>query len=341
MSDVEMFIQTTRESRELKRALAVKNTLAGRPWQKVMEELRVSWSFIGKWRKRYAEQGVDGLKLGYKGSSGYLTSAEKAEVIQWLQMPQRWHVGSLRAYLQQQYGVEYHSKQSYYDLLHEAKLSWKKTQKRNPKADPEKVNATRDTLQQKTTREASAIITKETVVVFVDECHLLWGDTLGYVWGPRGERVEMPITNERERQTYYGAVNLLTGSPFVMPAETGNSEHSVIFLKTLRRNYQGRRLLIIWDRASYHRGDLLKAYLRELNEDRPEQERLIHLEYFAANAPEQNPMEDVWLAVKTWLRKHWYLFETFQQITHQFVRFIHDFVLKTRKFEWYWNPQLI
>lgn len=178
-------------------------------------------------------------------------------------------------------------------------------------------------------------------MLFVDECHLLWGDVLGYVWGPRGERVEVSILNERHRQTYYGVVNLMTGSPFVMPAETGNGEHSVIFLKALRRNFQGRRLFIIWDRASYHRGDLVKAYLKELNGDRPEQERLIHLEYLAPHAPEQNPMEDVWLAAKTWIRKHFFLLETFEQVKHRFVTFIHDYILKTRKFDWYWNPQLI
>lgn len=190
-------------------------------------------------------------------------------------------------------------------------------------------------------QDAFQILRKAIVVLFVDECHLLWGDTLGYVWGPRGERVEIPILNERERQTYYGAVNLMSGSPFVMPAETGNRAHTVRCLKALRRNVQGRPLRIIWDRASYHRGDLVKAYLKELNGDRPEQERLIHLEYFAPNAPKQNPMEDVWLAAKTWLRKHFFLFETFEQVKHQFVTFIHDFILNTTKFEWYWTPQLI
>jgi len=34
--------------------------------------------------------------------------------------------------------------------------------------------------------------------VFIeDECHVLWGDTLGYVWGKKNERIEFPITNER------------------------------------------------------------------------------------------------------------------------------------------------
>lgn len=67
----------------------------------------------------------------------------------WLQKPQHWNIGSLRAYLQRRYGVEYQSKQSSYDLLHEAKLSWKKSQKRTPKADPEQVTATRDTIKKK------------------------------------------------------------------------------------------------------------------------------------------------------------------------------------------------
>jgi putative transposase len=147
MSDLNEFITTTRESRELKRALAVKNTLAGRPWQEVAAELGVCESFIGKWRHIYATQGIEGLKLGYKGSSGYLTPAAKADVLRWLQEPQHWHVGRLRAYIQRRYGVVYQSRQSYYALLHAAKLSWKKTQKRNPKADPEQVQATRDTIK--------------------------------------------------------------------------------------------------------------------------------------------------------------------------------------------------
>ena len=144
MSDLHEFINTTRESRELKRALAIKNTLAGRPWKEVAEELGVCESFIGKWRRIYDTQGIEGLRLGYKGSSGYLSPEAKTDVMTWLQKPQRWNVGSLRTYLHRQYGVEYQSRQSYYDLLHEAKLSWKKSQKRNPKADPKQVKETRE-----------------------------------------------------------------------------------------------------------------------------------------------------------------------------------------------------
>jgi putative transposase len=45
----------------------------------------------------------------------------------------------LQAHLEDEYQVVFKSKQSYYDLLTEAGLSWKKSQKRNPKTDPELV----------------------------------------------------------------------------------------------------------------------------------------------------------------------------------------------------------
>ena len=286
MNDLKTFVNTTRESRELKRALAVKNTLAGRPWNDVAKELSLSESFIGKWRQIYAEPGIEGLKSGYKGSKGYLSPDAKIDVLKWLKKQPHWNVECLRNYIQKRHNVTYRSQQSYYTLLHEAKLSWKKTQKRNPKADPKKIKETREILQKKINQEAQHILKKETVVLFADECHLLWGDTLGYVWGPRNERIEIPIVNDRERQTYYGIVNLLTGHTFVMPTETGNSEFSVRFLKALRRNFQGRRLFIIWDRASYHRGHLVTDYLKQLNGESTEQERLIPARIFCTTCTE-------------------------------------------------------
>ena len=39
----------------------------------------------------------------------------------------------------------------------------------------------------------------------VDECHLLWGDLNGYTWGRTDKRIKIPLKNERERPTYYGA----------------------------------------------------------------------------------------------------------------------------------------
>jgi hypothetical protein len=34
---------------------------------------------------------------------------------------------------------------------------------------------------------------------------LLWGDLCGYIWGKRDRRIEVEMTNQKQRQTYYGA----------------------------------------------------------------------------------------------------------------------------------------
>jgi hypothetical protein len=44
----------------------------------------------------------------------------------------------------------------------------------------------------------------------VDECHLLWGELNSYTWGLTDKRREIPIKNERERQTYYCALDYQT-----------------------------------------------------------------------------------------------------------------------------------
>jgi hypothetical protein len=43
-----------------------------------------------------------------------------------------------------------------------------------------------------------AIETGELVVVYVDECHLIWDDARGYVWGPANERISINMTNFRQ-----------------------------------------------------------------------------------------------------------------------------------------------
>ena len=89
------------------------------------------------------------------------------------------------------------------------------------------------------------------MVYLIDECHLLWGDVCGYLWGRRNERIEIPLVNQREKQTYYGAVNYLTKQLVLREYATANSENTVSFLKDLQSlslNPEATHL-IIWDGA--------------------------------------------------------------------------------------------
>jgi putative transposase len=71
------------------------------------------------------------------------------------------------------------------------------------------------------------------VVFLLDECHLLWGDVCGYVWGKTNERIELPIVSDRQRQTYFGALNYCSKQFLVKAYPTANSENTIDFLKYL------------------------------------------------------------------------------------------------------------
>jgi len=62
------------------------------------------------------------------------------------------------------------------------------------------------------------------IVLAQDEYHLLWGDTTGYGWGRRNEETEVPIQNIKQRQIYYGALNLYHRDFVLMPHDGGNGE---------------------------------------------------------------------------------------------------------------------
>lgn len=173
------------------------------------------------------------------------------------------------------------------------------------------------------------------VVLLQDECHLLWGDVCGYAWGPRGEALEVQMTNQKQRQTYYGAVNFMTRQLHLKAFPAGNSEHTQAYLKWLQELYPDKKLLLLWDGASYHRDNSLKEFLDQVNAGLEEEDWRITVCRFAPNAPEQNPVEDIWLAGKNHLRKCFAQNKTFAQVKHAFNSFLQDFSLQSAKFDWY------
>ena len=174
------------------------------------------------------------------------------------------------------------------------------------------------------------------MVVFVeDECHLWWGDTLGYGWGRRNERIEIPMTNVKQRQTYYGVMNLYNQAFMVTPYERGNGENTVAFLKSLQALHPDKKLILIWDRARYHCGNEVQAYLNTVNQGLEEKDWTVTCLLFVPNAPDQNPVEDSWLQGKNFLRRHFYENKTFQQVKQSFLNFLNKKVFNFEKSKWY------
>jgi transposase len=155
-------------------------------------------------------------------------------------------------------------------------------------------------------------------VFFQDECHLLGGDLCGYVWGKTNERIEVPMLNKRQKQTYYGALNVGTNEFFVKAFDNGNSESTIAFLQALLAEHPQSRLALIWDGASYHRSQAVKDYLALLNQGLEESEWRITCIRFAPNDPKQNPVEDVWLQAKRFIREFYHLCKSFSTVKYLF-----------------------
>jgi len=172
-----------------------------------------------------------------------------------------------------------------------------------------------------------------------DECHLVWGDVCGRAWGKRNTPLVVPMTNERQRQTYYGALNLLTQEFHVQEGTAGDGKNTVAYIQWCQRLYPGKKLLVLWDGASYHRGTEFQEFLEHENAGLPEADWKVTCMLFAPNAPEQNPTEDVWLKGKTHLRKQFAVNKTFAQVKRCFSTFLNALSFTSAKLSWYWPTE--
>ena len=322
------FIQSNPDARELKRAVAVKMAIEGEPYAKITKLLEMHKSSISIWKQKFEAEGLDGIRLAYQGTKSYLTPEQQAETITWLKTRSYFNIDELVTYLDEKYGVIYQSKQSYYELMSAANISWKKSQKINPKSDSDLVKKKREEILDFLRKNQGEIQSGRLVVFFVDECHLLGDDVCGYVWGPTDTRVEIPVKNIKDRQTYYGALDAQNKEFIIREYSAGNGESTVEFIKYLQSQCPGQRIVLIWDGASYHKSDEVKNFLETANDRHEQDQWQITCIRFAPNAPEQNPVEDVWLQAKNFVRKYWHLCKSFKV-----VKWLFKFFTNHQKFD--------
>jgi transposase len=225
------FINSNGDSREIKRALAVKLALQGYVYTAIGNILNVSQGYVSKWKERFINQGIQGLRLGYKGAKTKLSKLQKEETIKWLLCQEYWDISELEIYLISEYDVIFDSKESHYKIYREAKITRQKAEQVNPRKDEEKVKKRNEEINQIMKEQSEEIKSGELVVYAIDECHLMGEDIVGQAWGKSKERVEIPINNSKDRQTYYGALNLLKPDLVLEKHSTGNGENTVKFIE--------------------------------------------------------------------------------------------------------------
>jgi transposase len=140
-AELTTFLAEKRDSREYRRALAVKLALQGYLYEAISDMLDVTPGFVSQAKQAYETQGTAGLMLKYHGSQPYLSASERQAVIEWLKAQQEWSVEHLQTHIETTYGVIFQSRQSYYQLLADAGITYKQAQRANPKRDEQRVAA--------------------------------------------------------------------------------------------------------------------------------------------------------------------------------------------------------
>jgi transposase len=110
-------------------------------------------------------------------------------------------------------------------------------------------------------------------------------------YAPRGET---PLLRAPLRYDHLSAISAITpdGQLLMQVKEQAYTSIKVVqFLRHLLRHIPGK-LLIVWDGASIHRGQLIKDFLAEGGAER------IQLERLPSYAPELNPDEGIWWYLK-------------------------------------------
>ena len=117
------------------------------------------------------------------------------------------------------------------------------------------------------------------------------------------KELQYPSPMKNKNKPTRRAIDLKTHELLIQPYKKGESQFTIAFLKYLQAQYPQSRIALIWDGASYHRSGEVKSYLDLVNQGLEPKNWKITCIRFAPNAPEQNPIEDVWLSAKRFVRE--------------------------------------
>lgn len=124
----------------------------------------------------------------------------------------------------------------------------------------------------------------------MDEASLYLQATTMKVWAPQGQTPLVRCDGSRSNTHFYGALDLKSGREVVLQSKKMNADVSAKYLQTILDTYPDKPILLMWDKAPWHKGPQIRAVL----EANPRLELLV----FPTAAPDLNPQEHIWKAAR-------------------------------------------
>jgi transposase len=255
-----------------------------------------------KARKKYLKGGLEAIASKRKGKKprALLTKNQRAEISEMLKnkTPRNygwdwdtWTPAILGSLILQLYAVKYKSKTPLYLLFKESKFSYHKPEtvyeKRNQAVIDEWKETNKSIIEK-------ALADSETVVLVEDEMILTSQTTTQKVWLPRNAVHKIVCSNTRKRRSIYGFLDLKTGTEIAFKEERQTSVITAKVLGKVLARYKGKKILLLWDNAPWHRGEAMKDFLTACTNSNVG----LTILCFPTYAPEENPQEHVWKAAR-------------------------------------------
>ena len=259
-----------------------------------------------KLKKKYQEKGIKGITAKKRKVRRLLTKGQMRKIEKMVRATKPsnhgvnsefWSVPILAEIILRLFGVTYKSKTSYYLIFKESGFTYHKPDKRYHAQDPAKIAAWR---KDAVPVIEAALADPNTVVLMGDEMILTTQTRTQKAWLLASDYAKIEESSKRERRCIYGFLNQKTGQEHAFKTSHCNSEMTCKVLKKLDNLYPTKKIMIVWDNASWHKSKDVKALLKE----RPGR---FHLMPFPPYAPEENPQEHVWKAGRSVITNNRYI----------------------------------
>jgi len=282
------------------RALAVILSNKGLTAGTIAEVLGRDVDAVRRWINRFEKTRISSLFPRYRGNNnaGKLTREQKQEIARILSKPpseygipkEFWQVKNLKKWIKSEFGVIYESDRSYHFLFKLGRFSWKLPDKFDIKRDDKLV---KDRITEIRDEIKPFMVSPKWVVLASDETRLVWENESRRAWLKTNKKTILKVNRSRDYQSFLGSLNLKTKKCHLHSLSWQRQEEVLKALIKIKKYYSGKRICLIWDNASWHKGKLIRKELKRGG-------RLVnfHLINFPPYAPDTNPQEHVWKYAK-------------------------------------------
>ena len=287
---------------------------------------------VVEWARDWRRDRLSSICTGHVGNNNAskISPEQEKEILEALSRPpseqgiaaEFWNIHDLADWMHGRFDIEYASESSYRSLLHMAGLSFHLPEEVDRRRAPEeeiearmaRIRAEiaritgkkqdgqeedeeqREAEKNECENEKTDDEEKEdenVIVVSADEVRIEHEAITRRAWCRRDARTRIGVDRKRQSQSCIGFLHEADGSVDLMRLDWQNTSNIVKALTDLTLRYPDKKIVVVWDNASYHSSKELNMKLEEI-----ENLKRIQFTYLPPYSPDKNPIEHVWNEAK-------------------------------------------